>query len=42
MFSLLIYIIILLVDVHCQEGESMNRGIVWTFTLVIVLDYIQM
>jgi hypothetical protein len=23
-------------------GESMNRGIVWTITFVIILDYIQM
>jgi hypothetical protein len=25
-----------------QEGENMNRGIVWTLTLVNILDYIQM
>jgi hypothetical protein len=23
-------------------GENMNRGIVWTVTFVIILDYIQM
>jgi hypothetical protein len=25
-----------------DEGDSMNRGTIWTITLVIILDYIQM
>jgi hypothetical protein len=25
-----------------KKGENMNRGTIWTFTLVIILDYIQM
>jgi hypothetical protein len=27
---------------YMHLGESTNRGIVWTITLVIILDYIQM
>jgi hypothetical protein len=30
-----------IMQVQPMMGESMNRGIVWTITLVIFLDYIQ-